>query len=625
MSNPPALDLVTIGRVSVDLYGREIGARLEDVATFAKAVGGCPANIAIGAARLGLKAALVSRVGDEAMGRFVREQLAREGVSVAGLATDPARLTALVLLGVRDDTRFPLIFYRTDCADAALDESDIDEGLIASAAATLVTGTHFALPQAAKAQTKAMAIAKAHGRRVVFDIDYRPNLWGLAGHDSGDERYRDSERVTARLQRVLPSCDLVVGTEEEFHVAGGTRDTRAALARVRDLAPAATLVLKRGPMGCVVFDGAIPGDPGDGIRGPGFPVEVYNVLGAGDAFLAGFLSGWLRGAPLARAATYANACGAFAVSRLLCSSEYPTRAELDHFLAHGASDRALRLDVALARIHRATTRLPRAATLRFLSIDHGARDLVPRVVGLGGDPAILPGFKRLVVDAVAEVARARPGHGVFLDGALGRDALFAAGDHPLAIVRQFPQGQPEAFATSPGEWPVGQIVKLIANARADALTPLERNLDDIREVAAICRADGRELLVEALPAEGDSAAGLIARLARDGIAPDWWLVEPMPDPAAWAELAQAARAADPHVAGLVVILRSLDEVEATFGPALGEPLVRGFVGGRAIFGPVLDALATGADQATAKAMLIERHGRAVAAFDAALALNGRSP
>src|ERR1700734_2579959 len=111
------LDLITLGRVSVDLYGQQVGTRLEDVATFAKAVGGCPANIAIGAARLGLKAALISRVGDEPMGRFVREQLAREGVDTRGLHTDRQRLTSLVLLSVQGEHSFPLIFYRENCAD----------------------------------------------------------------------------------------------------------------------------------------------------------------------------------------------------------------------------------------------------------------------------------------------------------------------------------------------------------------------------------------------------------------------------------------------------------------------------------------------------------------------------
>jgi 5-dehydro-2-deoxygluconokinase len=125
MAQSKTLDLIAIGRSSVDLYGQQVGGRLEDMASFSKAVGGSPTNIAIGTARLGLKSGLITRVGDEHMGRFIREQLEREGVDVSGVHTDKTRLTALVLLGIRDDKSFPLIFYRSDCADAALDESDI--------------------------------------------------------------------------------------------------------------------------------------------------------------------------------------------------------------------------------------------------------------------------------------------------------------------------------------------------------------------------------------------------------------------------------------------------------------------------------------------------------------------
>ena len=155
----PRLDVITIGRSSVDLYGVQVGGRLEDMATFSKAVGGCPTNIAIGTARLGLRSGLITRVGDEHMGRFIRESCAREGVDVAGVRTDPVRLTSLVLLGIRDEKTFPLIFYRDNCADSALCEDDIDPAFIALAGAVLVTGTHFARPHNSAAQRKAMRLA----------------------------------------------------------------------------------------------------------------------------------------------------------------------------------------------------------------------------------------------------------------------------------------------------------------------------------------------------------------------------------------------------------------------------------------------------------------------------------
>src|SRR5262245_50211176 len=164
------LDVITIGRASVDLYGQQIGSRLEDILSFAKSVGGCPANIAIGTGRLGLKSALITRVGDEQMGRFIREQLAREGVVTKGIVTDPDRLTALVLLAVEEEGVSPMIFYRSDCADMALSEEDIDEAFIASARDIVVTGTHFSRANSDAAQRKAIRIAKQNGGKVVFDI-----------------------------------------------------------------------------------------------------------------------------------------------------------------------------------------------------------------------------------------------------------------------------------------------------------------------------------------------------------------------------------------------------------------------------------------------------------------------
>ncbi len=403
---------------------------------------------------------------------------------------------------------------------------------------------------------------------MIFDVDYRPNLWGLAGHGAGEERYIRSDDVTGHLQAILPSCDVVVGTEEELHAAGGSEDTLEAIRAIRRLAPAALIVCKRGPMGCVAFPGAIPASIEEGVRGPGFPVEVYNVLGAGDAFMSGFLRGYLRNEKLETTLGYANACGAFAVSRLLCSPESPTWAELSHFLAKGSPERALRKDAELNHIHHATTRLARPETIRFLSIDHGWRDLGAVA---GATRERIEAFKAIAVQAAADVAAGREGFGIFLDGDLGREALFRAFDHPLTVVRQFPQGSAEA-ASDPAEWPVRQIVKLIANARPDAITRLD--IAALKRIGAASRLRGREVLVEALAAPGSSTAALVADLGAEGLKPDWWLVEPQPDAKAWAALDAAIAANDPFCRGAIVILRDLAEAGQTFALARRARCVR---------------------------------------------------
>jgi 5-dehydro-2-deoxygluconokinase len=594
---PPTLDVVTIGRSSVDLYGQQVGGRLEDMASFSKAVGGCPANIAIGTARLGLKSALITRVGDEAMGRFIREQMEREGVTTSGIATDRERLTALVILGVRDDKTFPLIFYRENCADMALDESDIDEDLIASAGAVAVTGTHFSRPNTAAAQMRAIRLAKAHGRKVVFDVDYRPNLWGLLGHDAGEERYVRSDTVTELLRPILPQCDLIVGTEEELHIAGGSEDTLDAIRAIRAVSPA-TIVCKRGPMGCVVFPAAIPHSIEQGVKGPGFPVEVYNVLGAGDAFLSGFLRGWLKGEPLETACAYANACGAFAVSRLLCSPEIPTFAELQHFLKEGSPHRALRFDQALNHIHWATTRRPESETLMAFAIDHRAQfEAMARDVGAPIEK--VEAFKRLAVEATARVAAGRPGFGMLIDGTFGRDALFRAADQPFWIGRpvEEPGSRPLDFEGGGDigakliEWPVGHTVKCLCFYHPDDPDDLKaRQERELVRIADAARRVGRELLVEIIagkngPMTSDTVATVLKRLYSIGIKPDWWKLEPQDDAAAWHASAAVIRDNDPYCRGIVLLgLEAPEaELENAFSAAAQEPLVKGFAVGRTLF------------------------------------------
>jgi len=594
----PGLDVITIGRASVDLYGQQIGTRLEDVGSFAKSVGGCPTNIAVGTARLGLRSGLITRVGDEQMGRFIREQLQREGVETCGVVTDPERLTALVLLSVENDRSFPLIFYRDNCADSALAETDIDPDFVRSARAVLVTGTHFAKAHTDAAQRKAMRIARENGGRVVFDIDYRPNLWGLAGHDAGDSRYIANDTVSAHLRTVLPECDLIVGTEEEVLIAAGADDLHSALRTIRSLS-SGTIVLKRGPMGCIVYDGPIPDDLEDGIVGRGFPIEVYNVLGAGDAFMSGFLRGWLRGEPHATSATWANACGAFAVSRLLCAPEIPTWTELQYFLAHGSKERALRKDEEINHVHWATTRRREISSLKALAVDH--RSQFEELAG--GDAEKLtriPAFKVLAVHAAAQVADGRDGFGMLIDDKYGRDALYAAGalkDFWIARPIELPGSRPLQFEFSQDlgsrlvEWPVDHCIKVLCFFHPDDAAELRAvQIDKLRSAFEAARRIGRELLIEIIagkngPLADDTVARALSEIYDAGIKPDWWKLEPQANPAAWAATDAVIEQRDPLCRG--VVLLGLDapqqELEAGFRAARTARTVKGFAVGRTIF------------------------------------------
>jgi 5-dehydro-2-deoxygluconokinase len=528
-ANPDAttLDLITIGRAIVDLYGEQVGGRLEDMGSFAKYVGGSPANTAFGSARLELRAGLISRVGADHFGRFVRETLAREGVDVRGVSSDPARLTGLAFLGIRDFERFPLLFYRRDCADMALSEADIDPVFIAKARATLISGTHLSTPQVFAASLKAARAARAAARKVVFDIDYRPVLWGLTALDAGETRFVADPAVTARLREAARVCDLIVGTEEEFQVLGGETDPIAALQAVRR-ETGALLVCKRGPLGCVAFPGAVGDGFETGLVRAGVAVEVFNVLGAGDAFMAGFLRGWLREEALETSLDYANACGALVVSRHGCAPAMPTWPELRAFLDGGPWPHRLRDSPELEHLHWATTRRPERAEVFVLDLD-----------------AALP-------DAELErLAGSEPSLGVLARDAAAQPSLFAAAEHPCWL------GRATDGEANLHEWPLNHV----AVVRADGLGD-----DALRRLARDCRRTRHELMVEAPSAEA------MRHIYALGVRPDWWGI------GAGADLVAASRAladGDPLCRGMLVA----GDVRQALGEAAAIPAIRGFVAG----------------------------------------------
>jgi 5-dehydro-2-deoxygluconokinase len=626
------LDVITIGRSSVDLYGAQVGGRLEDMGSFQKYIGGSPTNMAAGTARLGLKSALITRVGDEHMGRFIREELAREGVDVRGVKTDPERLTALVLLGIRDDKQFPLIFYRENCADMALCEDDIDEDFVSEARAVVATGTHLSNPRTEAAVLKALTLARKHGAQTALDIDYRPNLWGLAGHGAGEERFIESAKVTAKLQSHLHLIDLIVGTEEEFHIAGGTTDTIAALRAVRGVSDA-TLVCKRGPMGAAAFTGAIPDTLDGGEQGPGFPIEVFNVLGAGDGFMSGLLKGWLDGEAWPVALTYANACGAFAVSRHGCTPAYPSWEELMFFLDRGVKIPALRQDVALEQIHWSTNRRGEWPEMRVFAFDHRMQlEDLP-----GATPEKIGTFKSLCLDAALAVAGGRPGFGILCDSRLGRDALWRAAGTGLWIGRpvEWPGSRPLMLEPELGpdlgglsEWPLEHVVKVLCFCHPDddaALWAAQEGT--VLRLFHAARRNRLEFLLEVIPSKAgpvddDTTSQVIQRFYDIGVCPDWWKLEPMQTGAAWAAACAAIARNDAHTRGIVVLGLGWDEatLQAAFEAAAKHPLVKGFAVGRTIFAAAAEGYMAGTmSEVDAVAAMRETYARVAALWDAARA------
>ena len=630
------LDVITIGRSSVDLYGAQVGGRLEDMNSFNKYIGGSPTNMACGTARLGLKSGLITRVGDEHMGRFIREELQRHGVSTDGVVTDKERLTALVLLGIRDTEKFPLIFYRDNCADMALCEADIDPLFVASAKAVVATGTHLSHPQTEAAVLKALNIAREGGGRTALDIDYRPNLWGLSGHGDGENRFIASPKVTEKLQSTLHLFDLIVGTEEEFHIAGGTTDTVEALKNVRKVSKA-TLVCKRGPMGAVAFEGDIPDSLDDGISGPGFPIEVFNVLGAGDGFMSGLLKGWIEGAEWVTSLTYANACGAFAVSRHGCTPAYPSWEELQFFLKRGVERLDLRNDQQLEQIHWSTNRHfvhgGDWSTMRVFAFDH--RIQLEEMSGFTPEKA--GEFKKLCLKATLDVSADQPGYGILCDLRLGREALYQATGKGLWIGNtvEWPKSRPLQVepALGPdfgglGEWPAEHVIKVLCFCHPDDDDKMwEDQLSTVERLFHAGRRHRLEFLLEVIASkhgavDDDTAPRVIQRFYDRGIFPDWWKLEPFQTEAAWKKVCTTINRNDPRTRGIVILGLDAPEWELTtsFEIAARFDLVKGFAVGRTIFADAARAWMKGElSDTVAVSQMAERFRRLCVIWDNARA------
>jgi 5-dehydro-2-deoxygluconokinase len=293
------IEAAVIGRVGIDLYPNELSTPLRRVRTYTRFVGGFAGNVTTGLARLGVRVAILSRVGDEGHGEFVRDWLAREGVDVRFLGTDSYWQTPPTFCEVWPPDRFPITFYRRPtCPDwqLSLEDFDLDE----IAAAPLLFAAATGLAQEPSRETT-LAMLAAHRGTTIFDLDWRPTLW-----EQPDE-YPPLARVAAT------AAEIVIGTEEEVAAA--------------QLTGSPTLILKRGERGATVYES------GEETDVPGVPVEVVNGLGAGDAFAAAFGHGLLRKLPVVEAVRRGAVAGAIVASRLACSEAMPRLEELEAALA----------------------------------------------------------------------------------------------------------------------------------------------------------------------------------------------------------------------------------------------------------------------------------------------------
>ncbi len=595
------LELVCIGRTCVDRYGEQLGAPLESVQSFQMYVGGSAANVCIGAARLGVQTAMIARVGDEPLGRFVRKTFLNENVDVRAVRFDENRLTGLITLAIRKCDDFPRIFYYENSADLALSETDIDADIVGSAKVLLVTGTHFSRPNLNAASRKAIRIAKANHGRVVFDIDYRPVLWGLARHARGEQMFVESVPVSEHLQSILPDCDLVVGTEEELCIAGGSAEVHSALKNIRSRSGAA-IVRKRGAQGSMVYAGEIPENLEAGVSGASFPVEVLNSTGAGDAFLAGFLFGWIREEDWETCCRFGNACGAMVVSRHACSAAMPSLRELKYFLSSAQRPARLGEDTKLEQLHWATRRKADWPELEILAFDH-RQQFEEMAHRFGRNDSDIRAAKSLIGQAWRSVAERRKQVGAIIDDQYGADLLEQLTGSGRWLARPIEQagvtpleffGSPNVELTLKG-WPQEHVVKCLVRYDFESGREFQAAQDArLLRLFHACRSLARELLLEVLPTSRcDPARFEIAAVMRHlyamEIFPDWWKIECPQRDAEWDDLSRVISENDAECRGVILLGKGLplEELRRSFRSARKHKICKGFAVGRSIFqGPI---------------------------------------
>lgn len=326
-------DSLHMGRSSIDLYSNDVGAPFVDITSFAAYVGGSPTNISVGGRRLGLKTALVTGLGVDPVGDFILNFLNKEGVETKFSPRKPGHRTSAVVLGIEPPDKFPLVYYRDNCADIELTIDDVLAAPVADSKVFQFAGTNLSKEPSRSATMFGAELAKQVGTQVIFDVDFRPNQW------------HDPRAFGVVVRSVLHSVDVVIGTNDEINACmlkdasqmslthsqiSDTKvqgDTYAAIRTLLTLGPK-VVVEKVGALGSRIH---LAGQE-EPIEAPGYPVEVYNILGAGDAFGAGFIYGYVNGWDLRRAARLGNACGAIVVMAHGCANFMPTLDEVMAFV-----------------------------------------------------------------------------------------------------------------------------------------------------------------------------------------------------------------------------------------------------------------------------------------------------
>ncbi|TNJ67724.1 5-dehydro-2-deoxygluconokinase [Paenibacillus hemerocallicola] len=322
ISFPPdrAFDFTAIGRLCIDLNANEINRPMEETMTFTKYVGGSPANIAIGMARLGLNTAFIGKVADDQMGRFITGYMQRQGIDTDNVVIDhTGAVTGLAFTEIKSPDDCSILMYRDNAADLLLKPEEVREELIAASKTLLISGTALAKSPSREAVFQALGYARKHGCIVVFDLDYRPYTWS------------SPEETAVYYNLAAEKCDILLGTRDEFDrmerfEPNPDRSDRVTAAKWFDFS-AEIVVIKHGREGSIAYtrDGASH-------QARSFPAKVVKTFGAGDAYAAGFLYGVMHGWTLEQSMEFGSAAACVVISSHSCSDAMPTADQVRDYI-----------------------------------------------------------------------------------------------------------------------------------------------------------------------------------------------------------------------------------------------------------------------------------------------------
>lgn len=542
------LDIIAVGQLYIDFHGVQIGSSLKDMVSFKKNIGGTCALIAIACARLGLKTAMISRVGDDEMGHFLIDGLNAEKINTSQIKKDAARQSAITLQTKKFNGSHPVIFYGEKCAYSAMEENDIDPNIINLTQAILVSSSSFISETVGNATQKAITYAQKTHAKIILAMDHEKNTV--------------SSLILSSLQAILPHCDMVIGSETTFQSLSGSQSTQLALNHLRSITN--SIFVLKATQGCFIFHEQIPDHwqsctNHSGLKTSPSPCE------AKEAFIAGFLRAWLYKASFEKCCEYAHACAILVQLRKEEPNSFPSSDEVIKFISESArSEIDFIKSYHFAHIHYASTRRQEPKELYLFHF--GYHEHWQKMAELNQvDESVLAKAKVLIARGVANASQHESKISIISDEITSNETFdLFSNSRWLARSIEVPGEIPFQCKVEPditftlSQWPKYHGVKVLLPYHPDDRYVLRGQQEsNLSLLFKACRATEHELLIELAPPPNslittNTLAHIMHRFYEIGIYPDWWQISLPRDQRCWESMQRVIDENDPYCRGIIL-------------------------------------------------------------------------